>query len=76
MFGQLVSLNLLLFMVVSSYEAIQKLPREFLDKILYGTGTEAIDFEYESPAGIRKFKSPFEGVIPTLERRHRETKES
>ena len=29
MFGQLVSLNLLLFMVVSSYEAIQKLPREF-----------------------------------------------
>ena len=29
MFGQLVSFNLLLFMVVSSYEAIRKLPREF-----------------------------------------------
>ena len=53
---------------------IKKLPKEFLDKILYGTGTEEIDFEYESPAGIRKFKSPFEGVIPTLERRHNETK--
>ena len=53
---------------------IKKLPKEFLDKILYGTGTEAIDFEYESPAGIRKFKAPFEGVIPTLERRHNETK--
>lgn len=53
---------------------IKKLPREFLDKILYGTGTEEIHFEYESPAGIRKFTSPFEGVIPTLERRHNETK--
>ena len=53
---------------------IKKLPREFLDKILYGTGNEAIDFEYESSIGIRKFTAPFEGVIPTLERRHNETK--
>ena len=53
---------------------IKKLPREFLDKILYGTGTEAIDFEYTSAAGTRKYTSPFEGVIPTLERRHSETK--
>ncbi len=53
---------------------IKKLPKEFLDKILYGTGTEEIDFEYSSPAGVRKFKAPFEGVIPTLERRHNETK--
>ncbi len=53
---------------------IKKLPREFLDKILYGTGLEKIDFEYESAAGIRKFTSPFEGVIPTLQRRYNETK--
>ena len=53
---------------------IKKLPKDFLDKILYGTGDEEIDFEYSSPAGIRKFKAPFEGVIPTLERRHNETK--
>ena len=53
---------------------IKKLPRDFLDKILYGTGNERIDFEYESAVGIRKFKAPFEGVIPTLERRHNETK--
>ena len=52
---------------------IKKLPRDFLDKILYGT-TEEIDFEYESPFGTRKFKTAFEGVIPTLERRHNETK--
>ena len=53
---------------------IKKLPKEFLNKILYGTGTECIDFEYESAAGKRTFTSPFEGVIPTLERRYRETK--
>ena len=53
---------------------IKDLPRDFLEKILYGTGSEEIDFEYESYAGIRKFRAPFEGVIPTLERRHNETK--
>ncbi len=53
---------------------IKKLPREFLDKILYGTGDDIIDFEFESAAGIRKFSSSFEGVIPTLDRRYRETK--
>ena len=53
---------------------IKKLPREFLNKILYGTGDECIDFEHESPFGVRKFSAPFEGVIPTLERRHNETK--
>ena len=53
---------------------IKKLPKEFLNKILYGTGTEEIDFEYQSVAGTRKFTAPFEGVIPTLDRRYRETK--
>ena len=52
---------------------IKKLPREFLEKILYGT-EEPIDFEFQSAYGTRKFSAPFEGVIPTLERRHSETK--
>ena len=52
---------------------IKKLPREFLEKILYGTD-EPIEFEFQSAYGTRKFSSPFEGVIPTLERRHSETK--
>ncbi len=59
---------------VNIKQPIKKLPRDFLDKILYGTGNEKIDFEYASPAGVRKFTAPFEGVIPTLERRHNETK--
>ena len=53
---------------------IKKLPRDFLNKILYGTGAEVIDFEYTSAAGTRKYTAPFEGVIPTLERRYNETK--
>ena len=53
---------------------IKDLPKDFLDKILYGTGDEEIDFEYTSYAGTRRFTAPFEGVIPTLERRHNETK--
>lgn len=53
---------------------IKDLPREFLNKILYGTGEEKIDFQYESPSGVRKYTAAFEGVIPTLTRRHNETK--
>ena len=53
---------------------IKELPRWFMEKILYGTGDEEIDFEYSSYAGVRKFKAPFEGVLPTLDRRHNETK--
>ena len=53
---------------------IKKLQRNFLEKILYGTGDEEIDFKYTSAAGERKFTAPFEGVIPTLERRYRDTK--
>ena len=53
---------------------IKDLPRWFMEKILYGTGDEEIDFEYSSYAGVRKFTAPFEGVLPTLDRRHNETK--
>jgi len=53
---------------------IKKLPKSFLEKLLYGTGTEEIEFEFNSKAGKRTFKTPFEGVIPALERRYRETK--
>ena len=53
---------------------IKKLPRDFLENILYGTGDEKINFEYTSAAGTRRFTAPFEVVLPTLERRHNETK--
>ncbi len=53
---------------------IKKLPNDFLDKILYGTGKEKINFSYTSATGTRNFTVPFEGVIPTLQRRYNETK--
>ena len=53
---------------------IKDLPRDFMEKILYGTGKEIIDFEYNSQSGRRVFSTPFEGIIPTLQRRYKETK--
>jgi len=42
--------------------------------ILYGAGVERFVFEYENMYGERKkHHSPFEGVIPLLNRRYRET---
>lgn len=42
---------------------IKKLPRDFLNKILYGTGTEEIDFEYTSAAGTRKYRAPLKELF-------------
>lgn len=53
---------------------IKDLPKDFMDKVLYGTGDEEIEIVYENIRGKRKYKQPFEGIIPTLERRHHETK--
>ena len=53
---------------------IKDLPRSFMDKIMYGTGDEVIKFRYKSSTGTHTSNVPFEGVIPTLERRHRDTK--
>lgn len=53
---------------------IKDLPRDFLDKIMYGTGDEEIKFEYNTIGKkVTNYKT-FEGVIPILERRHRDTK--
>ena len=43
--------------------------------ILYGSGKETIKFKYKNRFNkVRKYTTPFEGVINNLERRHRETK--
>lgn len=47
-----------------------ELNRNQLDKVLYGTGNQT----YRIPlGGGRHFETTFEGVIPNLERRHKET---
>lgn len=50
------------------------LPEDFKKTLLYGGNGELIEFVYESKyGGNRTYKAPFEGVIPNLERRYRET---
>jgi excinuclease ABC subunit A len=47
-----------------------ELTKDQLDKILYGTGSE----KYKVSLGVgRSFETTYEGVIPNLERRHKET---
>ncbi len=52
---------------------VGELPDGMLDKVLYGTGGEKIRVEYEREHGSGAFNAPFEGIIPNLERRYRET---
>ncbi len=53
---------------------VSSLPKEKLRVILYGTGDEEMTVEYTGRNGRKSsFKAKFEGVIPNLERRYRET---
>ncbi len=49
------------------------LPDEIMDIILYGTRGKKIQFEYTRNYGSGNFMSPYEGVIPNLERRYHDT---
>jgi excinuclease ABC subunit A len=49
---------------------VSELSKEDLDKILYGTGNQT--YKVKIGAG-RSYESTYEGVIPNLERRHKET---
>ena len=51
-----------------------ELPESAREAVLYGSGEESIDFDYTNTRGHTIQRShPFEGVIPNLERRYRET---
>jgi len=50
-----------------------KLPEKIQDIILYGTGDEEVQFLYDDGMRTYKAKKTFEGVIPNLDRRYRET---
>ncbi|MAL99617.1 MAG: excinuclease ABC subunit A [Alteromonadaceae bacterium] len=50
------------------------LPKVFRDIVLFGSGKEAISFRYVNSRGqIVERSHPFEGIVPNLERRYRET---
>ncbi|TFF95039.1 MAG: excinuclease ABC subunit UvrA [Promethearchaeota archaeon] len=63
---------------------IKEIPPDKLNKLMYGSGEELIDFNYESDNKNLKYKNnvgkssfqytrPFEGIIPMLHRRYMET---
>lgn len=54
--------------------AVSTLAPEQMNKLLYGTGSEKIRFRYENDFGQKKDALvAFEGIIPNLERRYRDT---
>lgn len=51
-----------------------ELPEEFRNVLLFGSGSEDIPFRYVNSRGhIMEKAHPFEGILPNLERRYRET---
>ncbi|MEJ2274735.1 MAG: excinuclease ABC subunit UvrA [Woeseiaceae bacterium] len=54
-----------------------ELPKKLQDIVLYGSGKEKIEFFYSNSRGMQvRKRHRFEGVLPNLERRYRETESS
>jgi excinuclease ABC subunit A len=52
---------------------VDELTEEQLKILLYGAKSEKIRFQYRNPFGrVRVYQTYYEGIIPNLERRHRE----
>jgi excinuclease ABC subunit A len=52
---------------------VRTIPKEKLDIILFGTGKEEVTIRIKGRERQSTFKSVFEGVVPNLERRYKET---
>ena len=52
---------------------VKELGKDALKAILYGTNGEKLEMERASDKGMSKYVTDFEGIIPNLERRFRET---
>ncbi len=54
-------------------EPLENLPKETIDKILYGTGNEELTINKKSVYGGGTYQHKFEGIINNLERRYHDT---
>ena len=54
-------------------DPINSLPKEAVDAILYGTKGEPLQLRYERSEGYGVIRREFEGIVPNLKRRYRET---
>ncbi|MGN7894346.1 excinuclease ABC subunit UvrA [Bacillus sp. 22475] len=53
---------------------VKDIPKDLFDKVLYGSGEEKVYFRYVNEFGqVKENEILFEGVIPNIERRYRET---
>ena len=52
---------------------IREYTTQAIKALLYGTGTEKVTLTYDTATGQGRYSTPFEGVIPTLQRRYEET---
>ena len=52
---------------------IREMTTDAIKALLYGTGSKKVTITYETATGQGRYATPFEGVIPTLERRYQET---
>ena len=52
---------------------IKDLPKDVLDVIMYGTGGEPLELQYDTARGKGVLKQPFEGLVNNIERRYRDT---
>jgi len=58
------------------YTPFKKIPDRIKEILLYGSGDEEIRFYFERGDRRHFYRRPYEGVIPQLERRYRETSSS
>ena len=54
-------------------EPLENLPRETIERILYGTGDDELTINKKSVYGGGTYQQKFEGIITNLERRYRDT---
>ncbi len=54
-------------------DAIEDIPEEAVDAILYGTGEETLKLRRSFHTGTTEYEAPFEGIVNNLERRYRES---
>lgn len=58
---------------IDIYTPVKNVPEKFIDVLLYGSGSEEISFYFEKDGQKIVYKKNFEGVIPNLKRRYKET---
>jgi excinuclease ABC subunit A len=57
----------------SIYTPFAELPAHFQEVLFQGSGTEPITYHFDRGLSRIRYQRPFEGIIPNLERRYRET---